>query len=72
MHERLMFWHVDETRYNIDELSRATDAMAEKARERGVSSQDADALREAKVHMSVTVSKYFPVQVSSAAQNPGC
>ena len=56
-----MFWHVDERRYNIEELSRATDTMAEKARERGVSSQDADALREAKVHMSATLSKYFPL-----------
>ncbi|KAH9981425.1 SNF2 family N-terminal domain-containing protein [Lactifluus volemus] len=51
MHGRLMFWHVDEKRYNIDELSRATDAMVEKARERGVSLQDADALREAKTHI---------------------
>jgi hypothetical protein len=60
MRERLMFWHVDERQYNVDELVRATDAMMEKAQERGVSSQDEDALRAAKKHMSVTHSKYFP------------
>jgi len=46
-----MFWHVDERQYNVEELFRATDQMVEKAQERGVSSQDTDALREAKKHM---------------------
>jgi len=46
-----MFWHVDERQYNVEELFRATDQMVEKEQERGVSSQDTDALREAKKHM---------------------
>jgi hypothetical protein len=49
-----MFWHIDERQYNVDELVNATDTMVEKAQERGVSLQDADALREAKKHMWVT------------------
>ncbi|KAI0256567.1 P-loop containing nucleoside triphosphate hydrolase protein [Lactifluus subvellereus] len=48
---QLMFWHVDERHYNVDELVRVSDTMVEKARERGVSSQDVDALREAKKHI---------------------
>jgi hypothetical protein len=51
MYKRLMFWHVDERRYNVDELAKASDRMVEKAQERGVSAQDTDALREAKKHM---------------------
>jgi hypothetical protein len=46
-----MFWHIDERQYNVDELVNATDTMVEKAQERGVSLQDADALKEAKKHM---------------------
>lgn len=46
-----MFWHIDERQYNVDELIIATDTMAEKAQERGVSLQDTDALREAKKHV---------------------
>jgi hypothetical protein len=51
MYERLMFWHIDERHYNVEELSNTTDRMVEKAQERGVSVQDAEALREAKEHM---------------------
>jgi len=51
MYERLMFWHIDERHYNVDELFNTTDRMVEKAQERGVSVQDAEALREAKKHM---------------------
>jgi hypothetical protein len=51
MRERLMFWHVDERQYNVDELVKAADTMVEKAQERGVSPIDLDALREAKTHM---------------------
>ena len=46
-----MFWHIDERQYNVDELVIATDMMAEKAQERGVSLLDTDALREAKKHV---------------------
>ena len=51
VYDRLMFWHIDERQYNVDELVSATDMMVEKAQERGVSLQDTDALREAKKHM---------------------
>ena len=51
MCERLMFWHVDEKRYNVDELIKNSDTMVERAQERGVSPNDLDALREAKTHM---------------------
>jgi hypothetical protein len=67
-----MFWHVDERQYNVDELVRATDTMVEKAQERGVSSQDVDALREAKKHMSVTSKLFSWWHVSYPAQNFGC
>jgi len=46
-----MFWHVDEKKYNVDELFKASDRMLEKAQERGVSPQDIIALREAQKHM---------------------
>jgi hypothetical protein len=75
MHERLMFWHVDERQYNVDELFRAADTIVEKARERGVSSQDEDALREAKKHMSVTYSilsrcmSHMPHRILAANDN---
>jgi len=46
-----MFWHVDEKLYNVDELFKSSDRMAEKAQERRVSPQDTIALREAKKHM---------------------
>ncbi|KAI9508447.1 P-loop containing nucleoside triphosphate hydrolase protein [Russula earlei] len=48
---QLMFWHVDERQYNVEELVKATDRMVEKAQERGVSLQDTEALREAKKHI---------------------
>lgn len=48
---RLMFWHVDERRYNVDELVKTSDKMVEKAQERGVSPQDVIVLQEAKKHM---------------------
>jgi hypothetical protein len=51
IHERLMFWHVDERQYNVDELVKTADTMVERAQERGVSPKDLDALREAKTHM---------------------
>ena len=51
MCERLMFWHVDERQYNVDELVKTADTMVERAQERGVSPKDLDALREAKTHM---------------------
>jgi hypothetical protein len=51
LYDRLMFWHIDERQYNVDELVIATDMMAEKAQERGVSLLDTDALREAKKHV---------------------
>ena len=46
-----MFWHVDEKKYNVDELFKTSDRMLEKAQERGVSPQDTIALQEAKKHM---------------------
>jgi len=46
-----MFWHVDERKYNIDELFKTSDTMVEKAQERGRSPQDIIDLREAKKHM---------------------
>ncbi len=46
-----MFWHVDERKYNVDELFKASDRMVGKAQERGVSLQDTAALREAKKYM---------------------
>jgi hypothetical protein len=46
-----MFWHVDEKKYNADELSKTSGSMIEKAHERAVSPQDIVALREAKKHM---------------------
>ena len=49
--ERLMFWHVDERQYNVDELIKSADTMVERAQERGVSPKDLDALKEAKSHM---------------------
>lgn len=49
--ERLMFWHVDEKKYNVDELVKTADIMVERAQERGVSPKDLDALKEAKAHM---------------------
>ena len=51
VHERLMFWHVDEKQYNVDELVKTADTMVERAQERGVSPKDLDALKEAKTHM---------------------
>jgi len=50
---QLMFWHVDDRQYNVEELFRATDKMVEKAQERRVSLQDTDALREAKKHITL-------------------
>jgi hypothetical protein len=46
-----MFWHVDEKKYNVDELVKTSDMMVEKAQERGVSPQDLILLRDAKKHM---------------------
>ncbi|KAH9079288.1 SNF2 family N-terminal domain-containing protein [Lactarius deliciosus] len=48
---QLMFWHVDEKQYNVGELFKTADTMVERAQERGVSSKDLDALREAKTHI---------------------
>ncbi|KAI9466079.1 P-loop containing nucleoside triphosphate hydrolase protein [Lactarius psammicola] len=48
---QLMFWHVDDRQYNVDELVKTADTMVERAQERGVSPKDLDALREAKTHI---------------------
>jgi hypothetical protein len=66
-----MFWHVDEKRYNVDELIKTADTMVERAQERGVSPKDLDALREAKTHMWAT--QYIVLTVcSDSVQHIGC
>ena len=65
MYQRLMFWHVDEKKYNVDELVKTSDMMVEKAQERGVSPQDLILLRDAKKHMWV-IETTSRLRISSA------
>ncbi|KAI0306693.1 P-loop containing nucleoside triphosphate hydrolase protein [Multifurca ochricompacta] len=69
---QLMFWHVDERQYNVDELVKATDTMVEKAQDRGVSSRDTDALREAKKHIMLAANDHLwrAIQTNSTPEIP--
>ncbi|KAI0273498.1 hypothetical protein BC834DRAFT_854101 [Gloeopeniophorella convolvens] len=69
---QLMFWHVDEKQYNVDELAKTTDTMVEKAQQRGVSDEDIDALKQAKRHILQAAGDMLwrAIQVSPAPEVP--
>ncbi|KAA1469224.1 hypothetical protein DENSPDRAFT_795695 [Dentipellis sp. KUC8613] len=49
---QLMFWHVDENLFNVEELCQASPSMVEKATERGVSSSDLKLIKDAIRHIT--------------------